>query len=542
MSALAALLALCAPADAALARDAYIVLTTHCAACHGKAAQRGGISVTDWKALRASGVIPGKADESELVLLVESGTMPPGNATPPSLAERQSLRKWVEAGAPSLPPPESGDEYVLRQIAADWAALPAARKAGARYITLDHLIVQPGGPALVARARKELERVLGGLAAPGKRGFKLEPIDRDGSQESVYRLELSSLGWDDRPFVIPPSSRKDKPVRANLTVFDLFLLEYPLAVVQFGRPFRDTVTFLRATKSVRPIVYVRGDWLLGLLNDRAFAREASLLAGNDDHARLPKPTAREIVAGPVALALARAELNWKGEDMRLKEALRAEGLGAIVDGKTIARDVWLRKFPAVAGRLGLGTPLLPWDGLTAPDCSNDPGLTVKAETWLYELGEWGKTTNAMGKTVRKLIRAGKPIKRTDRFKFDQALALWVTPSKDAIIEVANRNYLDQAEQFERLRAVGAGVTLRIDDGKVGIEVEPPASRESFLVYAFAGGVSYAGRTYRVDGWFYPRVRDRFVHPFYQLGEGGTAFEKPSLKAVKVTASFRTAKE
>jgi hypothetical protein len=51
-----------------------------------------------------------------------------------------------------------------------------------------------------------------------------------------------------------------------------------------------------------------------------------------------------------------------------------------------------------------------------------------------------------------------------------------------------------------------------------------------------------GRTYRVEGWFYPRVRDRFIHPFYRLAKERKALDRPSFKAVKVTASFRTGKE
>src|SRR5262249_42174957 len=85
MTALAVLLALShAPIDAALAKNAHEILMKHCSECHSNTNPRGGINVMDWPKLRASGVVSKKPGESELVLLVEAGNMPPGETSTPS--------------------------------------------------------------------------------------------------------------------------------------------------------------------------------------------------------------------------------------------------------------------------------------------------------------------------------------------------------------------------------------------------------------------------------------------------------------------------
>ena len=226
MTTLAALLLLTG-ADAtgvALAKEALTLLSKHCARCHGRPPLKAGFSVLDRKALLARYVVPGKPDDSDLLLRIEAGMMPPGTAPKPTKEERTLLRRWIEAGAPDIPPPPptfvTGDDYVLGELARDWNALEMEARATARYLSLNHLLALPDGPARLAAARKELVRMLGAYA-PADAKLKLDPLDK---QQSVFRLDLASIGWDRQPFEIPAAKKGAKPTPTSLDLFDLVLL------------------------------------------------------------------------------------------------------------------------------------------------------------------------------------------------------------------------------------------------------------------------------------------------------------------------------
>ena len=77
-----------------------------CGDCHGEKSPKSRLTLTTAGGLARGGrkgvvVRPGKLGESRLWQLVEAGEMPPEDPLPP--AEREVLRKWIEAGAPGLP-------------------------------------------------------------------------------------------------------------------------------------------------------------------------------------------------------------------------------------------------------------------------------------------------------------------------------------------------------------------------------------------------------------------------------------------------------
>jgi hypothetical protein len=532
MTALALLLALsqATSADATLAKNARAILEKSCSGCHGGESPRAGLDVLDWKALRGAQVVPKQPERSELLWLVDAGNMPPGERPRLSDADRKTLREWVEKGAMDIPRPPVfawGDEYVLKQVMRDWSTLKGGEKAHVRYLSLDHLLSLPDGAERLALARKELERVLPALASPDATGFKLTPID---TQQSVFRIDLASLGWDRRPFVIPPPDEKQKPSPSRLTVFDLILLEYPYAVVSFTPPFVEAVPFLVATESVRPVAYVRGDWLLGLLGNKKFAREVALLAGKPEDAALPAPVAKEVWGAPLTLAMMRGEVGWKGEQGRFEEALKGEKVNP---ARETPREDWQSRFPGVVQRLGLGTALLPWDGVEAPSLTPDPAFTVKAETILYEPNRDPKTMKVVGKAKR--------IGQARVFKIGQALGLSVTPSKDATVELALHDHDLTTEQMLKPTEVPGAKEYSFDNRGRGFEVTPPASEDHWIVFAFAGKSGLPGTTHHAKD-FKGKVRDRFIHPFYRLSDGGKDWDRPIPTAAKVTVEFKTVKE
>lgn len=89
------------------AKQVRPLLAHYCLECHNATKLEGGLNLEAYKTLRDGGghgkvIVPNKADESRLVLMVEGKrkpTMPPKKATQPKPDEIAVLRVWVDAGA-----------------------------------------------------------------------------------------------------------------------------------------------------------------------------------------------------------------------------------------------------------------------------------------------------------------------------------------------------------------------------------------------------------------------------------------------------------
>jgi WD40 repeat protein len=105
---LAAAVPVAAQSPPSFVRQVKPFLGKYCGECHSGGRARGDLSVDSFKALLEGGksgpaVVPGKPDESSLVVLVEHKAkpiMPPQNKRQPKPNELPLLRRWVEAGAP----------------------------------------------------------------------------------------------------------------------------------------------------------------------------------------------------------------------------------------------------------------------------------------------------------------------------------------------------------------------------------------------------------------------------------------------------------
>jgi mono/diheme cytochrome c family protein len=249
-----------------LAVQARGVLRKHCAACHDGDKARAGLRVLNSAGLKRKDhqvVTAGHPKSSELLQLVECGTMPPGTRPKVPSAERDVLRQWIAAAAPDFPAPY-GETYALANILLD---VRAARQDGAvdrnpadeRYVTLNHLLADEKTAADLPLYRAALTKALNQLST-GPTLVKLTPID---AEKTIFRIKLSELGWGASPF-----GRKD------VNLYDLLLIEYPLAPAPprapAERPERPTVAqlvteeYLATVSLLRPIPYVRGDWLAGV--------------------------------------------------------------------------------------------------------------------------------------------------------------------------------------------------------------------------------------------------------------------------------------
>jgi serine/threonine-protein kinase len=238
------------------AEHAADVLRKHCVQCHGGPSPKADLAVLNFDLLQKRKLVrPGDPDGSELWQLVECGTMPPGNRPKLLPAERQNLADWIKAGAK---PPTAGDVYVLRKIAQDVQSLGDEARKNCRYVSFHHLQGDPDAPN-----PEECRDAL--LAALNLLTWKREPVRVaavDPPADTVFRIDLRDLGWDEQPYRILKGEKDFDPSPVNL--YDLVLLEYPFAPVLDGldgdlKPLGD---YLKAAGPVRPVVFVRGDWLV----------------------------------------------------------------------------------------------------------------------------------------------------------------------------------------------------------------------------------------------------------------------------------------
>ena len=119
MNFLPLLLSLSAPQPAPdFNRDVRPILSNHCYKCHGPAVQKAKLRLDNFQAATKAAIVPGKADESELLKRISAHgdeQMPPKEAGLPLNAKQiETLRQWVVSGAAYAP---------------HWAFVPPVRPA-----------------------------------------------------------------------------------------------------------------------------------------------------------------------------------------------------------------------------------------------------------------------------------------------------------------------------------------------------------------------------------------------------------------------------
>jgi len=115
--------------------DIRPILRAHCFDCHGAETEKqGGLDLRLVRFQKAGGesgtaLVPGNPEGSLIWQKVESGEMPPGDAKV-SASEKETLRKWIAAGAPTRrPEPESipAGLGITPEERSWWAFQPIAR-------------------------------------------------------------------------------------------------------------------------------------------------------------------------------------------------------------------------------------------------------------------------------------------------------------------------------------------------------------------------------------------------------------------------------
>jgi mono/diheme cytochrome c family protein len=250
-------------ADAAdelgLAQQAQTLLKQRCSKCHDGPNARADVQILQTRKLIQSGVVlPGKPNESELLELVECGTMPPGRVEKLTAEETRILRQWIIGGAPAFQGTPPADP-VLLAIAQDVSKLDKDMLRFQRYISFYHLSKKKGVTATACR-----DALTRGLNLLSRRKEPVLPKDveiEDGTG-MVFRIDLRDLGWDEEAY--KTSNKDGEDGFPTLNLFDLVLLEYPAPALPdlSSGSLHALSDFLNESRPVLPVVYIRGDWLL----------------------------------------------------------------------------------------------------------------------------------------------------------------------------------------------------------------------------------------------------------------------------------------
>jgi hypothetical protein len=307
-----------------------------------------------------------------------------------TLEKKPGAPRIESAGKREAPPHGTvGIEPVLEAILRDVRMLPAGDRAFARYLSLNHLLAAGLSADELELHRAALAKAINHLSRE-REIMRPRPIE---PTRTVFHIDLRTLGWDKRPF---ERIVDDQAVEASaVNRFDLVLLEYPYGVIAEGSaPFDHLADeFLRPAGQVRPIPFVRADWLMTAAMQSPLYEDLLGLhpqqVETDDqlkqdterfttalHRAMGEPAAREPLVGvtrrfreaPLSLAIAASELGLS-DPRELQAALLGPelaglGLSALASGGSIPRGRWEDVFDRVASALGLGAPIVPLDGLT----------------------------------------------------------------------------------------------------------------------------------------------------------------------------------
>jgi hypothetical protein len=196
------------------ARQVRPFLAKYCLECHNAEKKKGELNLETFKTLSAGGetgpaLVPGKPDESRLVIFVEGKQkpkMPPMKAKQPTMEEAAVLRAWVAAGAKD----DSGNIKIT---------LPTIKPRSAPHAAVSALAYHPDGKRLAAGTYREvllLDVATGDIL--GKLPGQTEQVtsvafSRDGKMLAVASGAPGENG-DVRIYAVPPSGvPADKPAQ-----------------------------------------------------------------------------------------------------------------------------------------------------------------------------------------------------------------------------------------------------------------------------------------------------------------------------------------
>jgi len=186
--------------DADLARQAYQIFEKDCGKCHGSTNPKADLNMLRTADLLDGGyVIPTDLNNSSVWERVAVSKDMPDGAPPLDQAKLDTIRRWIEAGAPSFDGEQQTRKYLtisdtLTGIRDDLRAQRAEDRQYLRYYTLTHL----HNNARVSQSdlkvfRAALSKLVNSLS--WQHDLHIPTIV--DSSKTIVRIDLRELGWDD---------------------------------------------------------------------------------------------------------------------------------------------------------------------------------------------------------------------------------------------------------------------------------------------------------------------------------------------------------
>lgn len=180
---------------------AELALEQNCHQCHGQnGTANGSVNfMLDAEQLIAHGlVIPGDPDASRIYIRMAGDTMPPAGVSPrPDAAARESVRTWIECGAPPFAEADSSREFisteeVLSALRKDLELQDAGDRKFIRYLSLVNLHNDPNvSDDSLSTYRHGLNKQVNDVSW----GSAVLPLDSIDDRDILYRVDIRRYVW-----------------------------------------------------------------------------------------------------------------------------------------------------------------------------------------------------------------------------------------------------------------------------------------------------------------------------------------------------------
>lgn len=186
--------------------DVKTILKDNCSSCHGaSSAGEGGINyIENLSALVSRGKVIPKNLKSRIYLRMSTKTMPPRGVTPaPSDADIETIKRWIELGAPSesvaaFGRPLVSTEGLYRLMQADMLSVPEANRSFIRYVTFQNILnaaALDGRPLIndeeFATYKKGFFKLINSVSLGQDIVLPVEVAESGGA---IWRIDLRSYG------------------------------------------------------------------------------------------------------------------------------------------------------------------------------------------------------------------------------------------------------------------------------------------------------------------------------------------------------------
>ena len=267
-------------ADNQLASRVKQIFRSRCAECHGAERKEADLNVLDWASFvgEDGSVVPEDADESYLFERIatddEDYRMPELPMEALSQSQIETVRQWIEAGAPEFPadvePPKEtntdvalknvvGAEYVLTQITDFIEKQARDDRPYYRFFSSNHLLMSGATKEELKEQHQALAKAINHLTMQPK---IVRPTIVDEGVETIFAVDIRKLGWQQKLLTEVEGEREVR--KSNMDLFDLVLLEYPYGIVFEDSTIYDQLweRFIDPSNMVRPVPFVRIDWFV----------------------------------------------------------------------------------------------------------------------------------------------------------------------------------------------------------------------------------------------------------------------------------------